>query len=171
MNVGAHHRVSNDELKRIFEAMGFRDVRTFRASGNVSFTADTEPPERITRRVEDGLAQALGYAVSTFVRTAEEMRAIAATQPFEQAHVDASAGKLQVSVLAEGPSARVRKEVLALSSDSDRLAFGPRELYWLPSAGILETVLDMAAIERLLGPTTRRTKGTIELMAAKHFDG
>jgi uncharacterized protein (DUF1697 family) len=171
MNVGAHHRVTNDELKEMFSALGFGEVKTFRASGNVAFTAGREPLEQMTRRIEGSLAQELGYAVATFLRTAEEMRAIAALQPFDPQVVEAGAGKLQVSILASRPSAQVRKQVLALADDRDRLAFAERELYWLPSGGILETALDMAAIERSLGPTTRRTKGTIEQMAAKHFAG
>lgn len=171
MNVGVHHRVTNDELRGMFSAMGFSEVKTFRASGNVAFTAEPRPLAKMTLAIEDGLAQALGYAVPTFLRAAEEMREIAAMRPFAPEIVEASKGKLQVSILASEPTAQVRAEVLALSDERDRLAFGGRELYWLPSGGTLETALDMAAIERTLGQTTRRTKGTIEQMAAKHFGG
>jgi uncharacterized protein (DUF1697 family) len=171
MNVGAHHRVSNAELQRLFSALGFADINTFRASGNVAFTTGPEPLERLTVRIEDALAEELGYAVPTFLRTAEEMRAICAFEPMEKRLVEAAGGKLQVSILAARPSAPVRKRVLALAGERDRLVFGVRELYWLPSGGILETELDLAAIESALGPTTRRTKGTIEQMATKHFPG
>jgi uncharacterized protein (DUF1697 family) len=170
LNVGAHHRVSNAELQRMFTALGLADAKPFRTSGNVAFTAD-EPLERLTSRIEDALAQELGYAVAAFLRTAEELRAICALEPFDRELVEARAGKLQVSILAASPPERVHKEVLAMADDRDLLAFGERELYWLPSGGIMETALDMAAIERALGPTTRRTKGTIEQMAAKHFGG
>jgi uncharacterized protein (DUF1697 family) len=171
MNVGAHHRVTNDELKRMFSALGFAEVKTFRASGNVAFTAGDEPLEQMALRIERSLVQELGHAAPTFLRTAEEMRAIAALQPFDPQLVDSVAGKLQVSILARSPSAQVRKQVLALASASDHLVFGERELYWLPSGGILDSALDLTAIDRALEPTTRRTKGTIEQMAAKHFAG
>jgi uncharacterized protein (DUF1697 family) len=171
MNVGPHHRVSNDELQRMFSALGFAEVKTFRASGNVAFTAGPGPLEALTLSIEGALAQELGYAVPTFLRTAKEMRAMAALQPFDSRLREQGAGKLQVSILAARPSAPMRKRVLALASDRDRLAFGVRELYWLPSGGILETELDLAAIDSALGATTRRTKATIEQMAAKHFPG
>jgi uncharacterized protein (DUF1697 family) len=171
MNVGAHHRVTNEELRRIFSALGFLDVSTFRASGNVAFTAEPEPDRRMLQRIEDRLAESLGYAVPTFLRTAEQMRAIASDRPFDPGLVEASGGKLQVSILANAPPAAVRRQVLAMADEHDRLAFGERELYWLPSGGILETSLDLAAIERALGATTRRTKGTMEQMAAKQFAG
>jgi uncharacterized protein (DUF1697 family) len=171
MNVGAHHRVTNDELRSMFSAMGFSEVKTFRASGNVAVTAELRPLAEMTLDIEAALARALGYAVPTFVRAEEQMREIAAMRPFEPEVIEASKGKLQVSILASEPTERVRAEVLALADERDRLAFGERELYWLPSGGTLDTALDLAAIERTLGQTTRRTKATIEQMAAKHFEG
>jgi uncharacterized protein (DUF1697 family) len=169
VNLGAHRRVSNADLQKMLTALGLADVKPFRTSGNVAFTAEREPVERLTSRIEDALAQELGYAVVTFVRTAEELRAICAFEPFQRRRVEAGAGKLQVSLLAARPSTTVRKHVLAMADDRDLLAFGERELYWLPSGGTLETTLDVAAIDRELGPTTRRTKGTLEHLAAKHF--
>ena len=74
-------------------------------------------------------------------------------------------------MLSAKPAAKARKEVLALASDEDRLAFGDRELHWLPSGGILDSALDFKSIGRLLGPMTTRTKGTIEQVAAKYFPG
>jgi uncharacterized protein (DUF1697 family) len=171
MNVGPHHRVTNDELKLMFAALGLAEVATFRASGNVAFTAADEPLQKLRLRIEDSLAQELGYPVPTFLRSADEMRAIAAFEPFDPRIVESSAGKLQVSVLPSAPSAKARKEVLALAGDDDRLAFADGELYWLPSGGILESALDLDAIERAVGPSTRRTKGTLEQMAARHFAG
>jgi hypothetical protein len=83
--------------------------------------------------------------------------------------VAASKGKLQVLVLPKQPTAAARKEVLSLATDDDGLAFGERELYWLPSGGTLESTLDRARIEKLVGPTTSRTMGTMEQLAAKFF--
>jgi hypothetical protein len=82
----------------------------------------------------------------------------------------ASQGKLQVAMLSAQPSPQARQEVLALASDEDRLAFGDRELYWLPSGGILDSVLDFnKGVAKLLGPVTTRTKNTVEQVAAKYF--
>jgi uncharacterized protein (DUF1697 family) len=170
MNVGGH-RLTNDELRAHFQGIGLQDVRTFRASGNVVFVAAGQPADAVRERIEEGLASRLGYAVPTFVRSAEEVRAIAALAPFPAERVRGSAGKLQVSLLGASPAPAVRDEVLALADAHDALAFGERELYWLPSGGMLESPLDLDAIDRLLGPSTRRTKGTIELLASKHCAG
>jgi uncharacterized protein (DUF1697 family) len=155
----------------MFSALGFGELATFRASGNVAFAGQDEPLEQMRPRIEAALAASLGYAVPTFLRTAAEIRAIAASQPFEQRLVEASAGKLQVSLLDGPPSAKARRHVLELAGDQDRLAFGEQELYWLPNGGILESALDLRAIDEAIGPSTRRTKNTIEQMAARFFAG
>ena len=168
MNLGKR-RIKNDELRAAFVALGFQEVSTFRASGNVAFEVEAQQSSELKRRIEAGLAAALGYEVPTFLREAGELRAIAAHQPFSPALLSASGGKLQVGMLAEGPGVAAREAVLALASETDRLALGARELYWLPSGGISESDLDLVAVDRLLGLTTMRTKGTIEQMAARHF--
>ncbi|HZL49282.1 MAG TPA: DUF1697 domain-containing protein [Solirubrobacteraceae bacterium] len=168
MNVGGH-RISNDELHGRFEELGFRDVSTFRASGNVIFATAPEALTKMTIRIEAGLAASLGYEVPVFLRTASEVRTIAAHQAFAQSLVTASKGKLQVAMLSKRPTGRARKEVLSLATDEDRLAFGRRELHWLPSGGILDSALDFKAIGKLLGPMTTRTKGTVEQVAVKYF--
>jgi uncharacterized protein (DUF1697 family) len=165
VNVGRNHRVSSEELRAIFESTGTEDVATFRTSGNVVF----EAPRDMTAEIEKALEKALGYDVGVFLRSARELGEIVADQPFKPAQVEASRGKLQVWLLSAKPTAVTRREVLALATDEDRLDFGKRELYWLPSGGTLESTLDRKAIDALLGPTTMRTKGTVEQLAAKFF--
>jgi uncharacterized protein (DUF1697 family) len=168
MNLGKR-RLKNPELKAEFERLGLEQVATFRASGNVVFEVGGRAGEAaLTKKIESGLADGLGYEVPVLLRSAAEVTAIAAQQPFPAKQVEASKGKLQVSLLAKAPSAKARREVLALASDEDPLAIEGRELYWLPSGGLLESDLDLKAIEKALGRDTRRTMGTIEQIAAKH---
>jgi uncharacterized protein (DUF1697 family) len=170
MNLGGR-RIKNEELRAEFEQLGFADVATFRASGNVIFAADKESESALTRGIEEGLGEALGYEVPVYLRSCAEVAAIAAREPFDAKLIEASNGKLQISLLLEKPSAKAGKAVLALATDEDRLAVDGRELFWLPSGGLLESGLDLKAIEALLGVDTRRTKGTIDQIAAKHCSG
>jgi uncharacterized protein (DUF1697 family) len=162
-------RVKGPELCAPFETVGAGEVSTFRASGNVIFAAQGEPLAKLTARLEEALESSLGYHVAVFLRSADEVREIAGHESFPPEQVEASQGKLQVSLLAKLPPAKGRKAVLALGTAQDRLAFGDRELYWLPSGGILESELDWKQIDTLVGLSTRRTMGTIEQIAKKHF--
>ena len=165
----SNRRAKSADLCTPLESLGFQDVETFRASGNVVFAASREPVAKLTARIEASLEASLGYDVAVFLRSAQEVRDIAAHEPFPLKLVEASGGKLQVSMLLELPPAKQREAVLALATDEDRLAFDSRELYWLPSGGMSESELDLKEIDRLVGVATRRTMGTIEQMAAKYF--
>lgn len=169
MNLG-RRRIANADLRRHVEALGFTDVATFRASGNVILTApDDDRLDAVARRLEAGLAEALSYDVPVFARSAEQVQAIAALAPFRAEELAASKGKPQVMLLARAPSAAARRAVLALAAGGDRFVFEGAELHWLPRAGLSDSDLDFNALAKLVGPATVRTKGTIELIAAKHF--
>ncbi len=167
MNLG-NRRIKNPELRAEFEQLGFEDAATFRASGNVIFAAGKrESRAELTERIEAGLLTGLGYDVPVYLRSAAEVTAIAAREPFPAKDIAASKGKLQVTMLRRKPTAAARRRVLALSDERDRLAIEGPELFWLPSGGVSETELDMKTIEAALGPGTQRTMGTIEQIAAK----
>ncbi len=168
MNIGGR-RIKNDELKRCFEELGLEEVSCFRASGNVIFAAGERGEKKLAARIETGLGKALGYEVPVFLRSAAELQAIAAHEPFDSALLAASKGKLQVAFLLAPPKKRERKQVLDLAGDEDQLAIEGRELYWLPSGGMSESELDLNAIGAALGLMTIRTKSTIDQIAAKYF--
>ena len=167
MNLG-NRRLKNDELQGEFEALGFAEVATFRASGNVIFDTDSGSEAALRKKIEAGLGEGLGYEVTVFLRSAAEVAEIAAREPFAAKLVKASKGKLQVSMLANMPSAKDRRAVLALATDEDLLALEGRELYWLPSGGTIDSDLDFRTIDKTLGKGTMRTMGTIEQIAARH---
>jgi uncharacterized protein (DUF1697 family) len=165
VNLGKNRRVTNDRLKELFEEAGADEVATFRTSGNVVF----EGTRDMARELEGHLEKALGHEMVIFMRSAAELKAIAAAEPFPAKDVERSKGKLQVVLFEGKPTAAVKKKALALGTDQDRLAFGKRELFWLPSGGYMEAELDRKALDKLLGESTVRTKGTVDQLAAKYF--
>ena len=165
VNLGRNRRVTSARLKALFEEVGVDDVATFRTSGNVVF----EAPRDMRGALEEHLEEALGHEMVIFMRTASDVKQIAAHEPFAAKDVEASKGKLQVALLDKKPTAAAQKKALALATDEDLLTFGKRELYWLPAGGTLESELDRRALDELLGPSTMRTKGTVEQLAAKFF--
>jgi uncharacterized protein (DUF1697 family) len=170
INVGRAHRVGSPELRGCFEGLGLSDVATFRTSGNLAFNGDGASADELGPRLEKALEEMLGYEVSVFLRSAGEIRAIAGQSPFSSGQLERSKGKLQVAMLAAKPGSGARKAVLGLATDADALAFGERELYWLPSGGTQDSELDLKAIWKLVGVMTMRTKNTVDLMAAKYFE-
>jgi uncharacterized protein (DUF1697 family) len=168
MNLGGR-RIANEELRAHFEALGCDEVATFRASGNVIFASAAKSPAELSGALEAGLGERLGYEVPVYLRSGAAVAAIAAHQPFGPAPTAASVGKLQVALLLDEPTASAREEALSLATDADLLAIEGRELYWLPAGRMSDSELDLKAIAAILGPTTIRTKGTIDQIAARHL--
>jgi uncharacterized protein (DUF1697 family) len=161
INVGGT-RIAKDDLCAPFSELGFDDVTTFRASGNVIFDAPKEAATKLAKRIEQRLADDLGFSrATTFIRTAAEMRALAADDPIPREPDQ----KLHVWFLLKKPPAAVLK----LATDQDQLVIGKRELYWGPEGRMTDSELDLKAVEKLVGPNTVRTKDTIDQIAARWF--
>lgn len=82
VNVGGR-KLPMAELKALVEALGFEDVRTLLASGNIVFSAKGEA-DAIERQLETAL-EAHGLKTDVLVRDREELAAILAANPFPEA--------------------------------------------------------------------------------------
>lgn len=164
MNLG-RRRITNDALCASFEDMGLKDVSAFLASGNVLFSTAKKPKGGLEAFLARELEARLEYPVPTFVRDADEVRAIAAHEPFAPPERGQRVGKLQVALLARKPEPAAKRTVLALATEDDQLAIEGRELYWLPCGNMSASELDLAAIAKALGSMTIRTRRTIERIA------
>lgn len=71
INVGGH-TVTMQKLKQLFESMGFANVETFIASGNVIFESKLSPGAA-EKLIFSSLNKALGYDVHAFLRSREEL--------------------------------------------------------------------------------------------------
>src|SRR6267142_2212313 len=81
INVGGHV-VKMDQLRSSFTELGFANVETFIASGNVIFDSKSKNTQALERKIEKHLQAVLGYAVATFVRSIAEVGEIADYKPF-----------------------------------------------------------------------------------------
>src|SRR6476620_11820436 len=81
INVGGH-TVKMKELCAMFEAMKLANVRSVIASGNVLFESRSADAAALDSRIETALRKKLGYDVETFLRTGDELDALAAHDPF-----------------------------------------------------------------------------------------
>lgn len=163
INVGGH-TVTMAELRSLVADAGFGDVSTFIASGNVLLSADAEPTD-VEQALEKAFADALGYAVETFVRTRQELQRLAAAEPFG---VVDGGHKVQVGFLKAVPSATVRAAVAGLSNDYDTLLVEGREVFWHTRGGISDSLVKPGVFNRALGqPSTFRNVTTVRRLADK----
>ena len=156
-----------DVLKKSFVRLGFEDVDTFIASGNVLFSSRSKDRAKLERQIEAQLEKDLGYEVATFVRTADEVIAVAAYQAFPPKAVEAAVSH-NVGFLASTVTAEGRTALEKLASAIDVFHTNEREWYWLSQGRQSESVISNAAIERALKVrSTLRGMNTIIRLAGR----
>lgn len=162
INVGGHI-VKMDRLRTEFTAMGFDDARTFIASGNLLFTASSNDTVALEHRIERQLEQALGYPVTTFLRSPAELATLVANEPYADRLDSAS---LYVGFL-KSPSCDDRRErALALQSEIDEVCVRDREIFWMCRTRSADSTLSGARLEKTLAaPVTFRNVTTVRKLA------
>ena len=84
INLGKR-QLKSAELKAVVESLGYSDVKTLLASGNVVFTAEENDAPALEQTLHDALFEATGLKSEIFVRSPQEMKAIAEADPFPEA--------------------------------------------------------------------------------------
>lgn len=164
INVGGR-RVTNDMLRAEFEALGYRDVRTLLASGNVTFTTGRRSDSGLEAEIGEQLRTSLGFDVRTFVRSTADLERILTASPFgTDASVDGTT--MHIMFLTGPPDAEAVAAVTDASRPGDLLAVEGAELHWLREGRMTDTALDWKPLAKLLGETTTRTAATVRKAAA-----
>jgi uncharacterized protein (DUF1697 family) len=167
VNVGGH-TVTMGELRQLFEALGFKRVETFIASGNVIFESPARDPAALQNRIEGHLRRSLGYEVKTFIRTEAEIAAIARYQPFSATQLR-SAEALNVAFLDAPLKAAAKQSLMSMKTATDDFHVHGREAYWLCKKRQSESTFFKVGFEKVLGvPVTVRGMNTITRLAARY---
>ena len=91
-------------LVEVCEGLGYDNVWTHANSGNAVFDAG-DSRTTIENAMEDALESAMGFEVTTFVRTAAELKKAVSRDPFELAAGDT----YFITFLKKPPSAATRE--------------------------------------------------------------
>jgi len=168
INVGGHV-VKMDQLRQLFMAMGFANVETFIASGNIIFESKSKDPAALQRQIETRLHKSVGYEVATFVRTLDQLDRIAKYLPFSESELNAQGNTLYVGFIADNPGKAASQKVEALATDVDDLKVIGREVYWLFHTKFSDSKISGALLERTLGTkVTFRNINTIRRLLKKY---
>jgi uncharacterized protein (DUF1697 family) len=168
INVGGH-TVKMDHLRRLFEALGFTNVETFIASGNVIFDSKSGNPTSLEQKIEKHLRKTLGYEVRTFLRAVPELAAVINCEAFSAKELSAPSHALYIGFLSEEPENAAKKRLVALSTATDELAIQGRQVYWLCRTSFSDSSVSGALLEKTLGlSATFRNVNTVRRIAAKY---
>jgi uncharacterized protein (DUF1697 family) len=155
VNVAGTGKLPMSDLRAMGEALGFASARTWIASGNLLFESDLSEAE-VKVVLETRLEAYAGKTVPVFVRTASEMAAVRAADPFPDAH----RSRHMVYFLDNAPA----PDTIATARDQagERIALGTREIYVDYGEGIRFTKLKLSATKI----STGRSMNTVMKLAA-----
>lgn len=150
------------DLRRAFEAAGFRDVRTVLSSGNVVFDAPRTSVSTMERKCETAMEKALGRSFLTLVRPVDALRQMIADDPFKRHRLPPDSKRI-VTFLRGSPKAAVE---LPIEKDGARiLAMEDGAVFsaYLPTP---KGPVFMALLEKAFGKEqTTRTWQTVQKVA------
>jgi uncharacterized protein (DUF1697 family) len=154
VNLGKR-QVRNRRLVELFEALGYQRVWTHGSSGNVVFDAAgrrADLEDAITAAIEGDV----GFEVTTFVRTAAELRRLMGARPFELGAGDT----YFVTFLKETPSASTARALEALSNEFDTLVVSGRDVHWRMRGKSTDTRVPKKAWEAVVGVNASTSRNT-----------
>jgi len=122
VNVGGTGKLSMADLKTMCSDAGFTQIQTYIASGNVAFKSAASP-KKVKSEVEARLLNYAGKPVGVVIRTASEMVAVHAANPFPKAAPNRTA----VIFLDEAPPADAFSH--AVGKKDEEMQLGAREIY------------------------------------------
>ncbi len=83
INVGGHALVKMADLKKTFVAMGFKNVRTLLASGNVLFESGRADAKAVAGEIAAGLKKSSEKDFGVAVRSRRDLEKLRSADPFE----------------------------------------------------------------------------------------
>jgi uncharacterized protein (DUF1697 family) len=154
INVGGR-TVRMNELKDLYESLGFKDVITYIQSGNVICTDHDADEAQLTKQIEDSFAQKFGFHAKVIVRTPAELQETIANNPFQNQPTKES-NRIAVLFLAIRPESSALEDLRKSYLGPEEFYLIGQELYIYYPEGQGRSKLTLTLIERKL-----KTTGTV----------
>ncbi|MBC3833017.1 DUF1697 domain-containing protein [Undibacterium amnicola] len=138
VNVGGTGKLPMKDLVTMCEAIGFQQVKTYIASGNVVFSSKLGATE-CQYLLEKSLADYAGKSVGVFIRTPDELQALLEKNPFADKE-----GNRSVCLFLDEPVTPAMISAVK-NRHEEELVCGERALYVYYGAGMADSKLVIPA--------------------------
>lgn len=160
INVGGHKLIKMEDLRKIFESLMLKNVKTFIQSGNVIFESTELNDDPLSKKIEKHLNKTLGYEVKTFIRTNNEIEGIIKNNPFSKAKLGKDLA-LYLAFLSEKPDKEQADSLMFFNNDNENFNIRNREVYCLIRKDIKTQFSNNWLEKKLKLPATTRNITTI----------
>lgn len=156
INVSGKNKIKMEDLRALYEFLGFTDVKSYIQSGNVIFKAPRGSNLKLSTRISDGIKEKFGFDIPVLVKTEEELENIIKNLPFEVPDEDKDK-RLFVTFLSEEPKEFPKAVIEKAKAPGDKIRLVGTEIYLYTPDGygksklsnnFLEKKLDVVATSR-----------------------
>ncbi|WP_405173569.1 DUF1697 domain-containing protein [Paenibacillus sp. FSL H8-0260] len=166
INVGGNKIIKMLDLKAMFQALGFANVRTYIQSGNVVFESDEGSVSLLSGVIERQIHEVFEFEVSVIIRTLAEMENVIANDPFQLSEPE-EFKRWYVTFLPAEPSAEALDKLRTYENGPDKVRFVGREMYILYEVSVSQSSLFKVPFDKILGmPVTARNWNTVNKLVA-----
>jgi uncharacterized protein (DUF1697 family) len=130
INVGGKRLIKMEDLRRVVESLGLKNVRTFIASGNVLFETSQTNRDALAVKIEKKLLTAFGHDVPVVLQTLDELKDLLRTGPFKKIKASADV-MLCVTLFAGEPKAGLKLPLKSAIENLEVLAIKNRAAFIL----------------------------------------
>jgi uncharacterized protein (DUF1697 family) len=166
INVGGNKKVPMADLRAMTAKLGFDDPRTLLQSGNLVFSARSQPMAKLEVLLEAATKKHIGVECSYLLRNAGEWKKIVAANPF-RAEAKSDPAHLAVTFCREAPAPAALQALRAEIRGKEDFEAIDRELFvWYPD-GMGTSRLALALSKSRLGTIcTARNWNTVMKVGA-----
>lgn len=149
INVGGHRKILMAELRKMYEQLGFSQVKSYIQSGNMVFKSDKKTSsQELEILIEKSIKETFGHEVPVLIRTSEEWEIAIETNPF--LNEESNTNKLFITFLSESPSSELKDELSNMDFSPDKLETIDKCVYLYCERKYHETKMTHSLIERKL---------------------
>lgn len=164
INVGGHNKIKMDELRKMFESLGFENVKSYIASGNIAFDTKKTKDSSLTRKLEEAVTKKFSLEIDIVIRTTAEIESAIKQNPFEKEHTDDT--KLFLVFLKELLPKEKADLLLSNNNEKEKFHVNGRDIFALSKKGFINSILAKKYIDnKLKTPSTARNWRTVNKIA------
>lgn len=174
INVSGKKIIKMEDLRRLMEAEGYTNVKTYIQSGNVVFESPQKSPDTVAKTIEALIEKQYGFDVSVFILTIRQLEQAIDNNPFADGREPEPSGtkKIYVTFLSETPPAENMEKLRQAPIGEDLIELMDDVLYFKLAAGAADSKLSNSFIESKLKvrATARNWNTTLKLLSMMESD-
>lgn len=159
INLG-NRRIPMPELKALATELGHTEVSTYIASGNLILTSDRKP-DAVAAELDKTIAQRYGFEVDCAIRSAAELAAAIAGNPFP----DGDPKQVVIGFARTPIEAGAADRMVGLAAPDERFRIIGREVYADFPGGQARSRLASQLVKAAGQPVTARNVRTVATLA------